>query len=70
MRPEHHGQGIGSALLRGKLRELDQAGSAAYLEASSLRNAALYERLGFERRPVTLDLPDGPSLYPMWRKPA
>ncbi|MGW0241439.1 GNAT family N-acetyltransferase [Micromonospora chalcea] len=68
--PDHHGKGVGSALLRNKLAELDQAGSAAYLEASSPRNAALYERLGFQRRPVTLDLPDGPSLYPMWRDPA
>ncbi|MFY1656276.1 GNAT family N-acetyltransferase [Micromonospora sp. WMMD1274] len=67
--PDHHGKGVGSALLRNKLAELDQAGTAAYLEASSPRNAALYERLGFRRRPLTLDLPEGPSLYPMWRDP-
>ncbi|MGC4896113.1 GNAT family N-acetyltransferase [Micromonospora sp. DT31] len=70
VRPDQHGHGIGAALLRDKLAELDRSGSAAYLEASSLRNAALYERLGFRRRPVTLDLPGGPSLYPMWRDPA
>ncbi|KKJ93833.1 N-acetyltransferase [Micromonospora sp. HK10] len=70
VRPEHHGKGVGSALLRDKLAELDRAGTAAYLEASSPRNAALYERLGFRRRPATLDLPGGPSLYPMWRDPA
>ncbi|MET7471706.1 GNAT family N-acetyltransferase [Micromonospora sp. NPDC005686] len=68
--PDHHGKGVGSALLRNRLAELDQAGTAAYLEASSPRNAELYERLGFRRRPVTLDLPEGPSLYPMWRDPA
>ncbi|WP_431946993.1 GNAT family N-acetyltransferase [Micromonospora marina] len=68
--PDHHGKGVGSALLRDKLAELDQAGTAAYLEASTPRNAALYERLGFRRRPITLDLPEGPSLYPMWRDPA
>ncbi|MBU8855969.1 MULTISPECIES: GNAT family N-acetyltransferase [unclassified Micromonospora] len=68
--PDHHGKGVGSALLRNKLAELDQAGTAAYLEASTPRNAALYERLGFRRRPTTLDLPEGPSLYPMWRDPA
>ncbi|MBF5034051.1 MULTISPECIES: GNAT family N-acetyltransferase [unclassified Micromonospora] len=68
--PDHHGKGVGSALLRHRLAELDQAGTAAYLEASSPRNAALYERLGFRRRPVTLDLPEGPSLYPMWRDPS
>ncbi|MEU1841890.1 GNAT family N-acetyltransferase [Micromonospora chersina] len=68
--PEHHGRGVGSALLRHQLELLDRTSSAAYLEASSPRNAALYERLGFRRRPTTLDLPDGPSLYPMWRDPA
>ncbi|MFG3602781.1 GNAT family N-acetyltransferase [Micromonospora chersina] len=68
--PEHHGRRVGSALLRHQLDLLDGAGSAAYLEASSPRNAALYERLGFRRLPTTLDLPDGPSLYPMWRDPA
>lgn len=70
VRPEHHGTGVGTALLRHKLAALDQDGSPAYLEASSPRNAALYERLGFRRRPATLDLPDGPSLYPMWRDAA
>lgn len=68
--PDQHGRGVGSALLRHQLTRLDELGSAAYLEASSPRNAALYERHGFGRREVTLDLPDGPSLYPMWRDPA
>ena len=68
--PDHHGRGVGSALLRHQLARLDELGSAAYLEASSPRNAALYERHGFAHREVTLDLPGGPSLYPMWRNPA
>ncbi|MEV0157667.1 GNAT family N-acetyltransferase [Micromonospora sp. NPDC050686] len=68
--PDHHGTGVGSALMGHQLTRLDAEGHAAYLEASNLRNAALYERLGFRRRPVTLDLPDGPTLYPMWRDPA
>jgi len=65
--PEHQGTGVGAALLRHRLADLDAAGRPAYLEASCLRNAALYERLGFERMPQTIDLPGGPSLYPMWR---
>ncbi|SBT43137.1 GNAT family N-acetyltransferase [Micromonospora narathiwatensis] len=68
--PDRHSQGVGSALLRHKLARLDEAGSAAYLEASSPRNAALYARHGFASGSSTLDLPDGPSLYPMWRNPA
>jgi len=67
--PDHQGTGVGAALLRHRLTELDAAGRPAYLEASTLRNAALYERLGFERMPRTIDLPGGPSLYPMWRDP-
>ena len=70
VRPDQHSRGVGSALLRHQLARLDGIGSAAYLEASSPRNAALYERHGFARGEVTLDLPDGPSLYPMWRNPA
>lgn len=70
VRPDRQGMGIGTALLRHHLTALDRAGTPAYLEASSPRNAALYARLGFQRMPFTLDLPDGPSLYPMWREPA
>ncbi|GAB3142309.1 GNAT family N-acetyltransferase [Micromonospora sonneratiae] len=68
--PDRQGGGIGAALLRHRFARLDEAGVPAYLEASSLRSAALYQRLGFSRLPFTLDLPDGPSLYPMWRDPS
>jgi ribosomal protein S18 acetylase RimI-like enzyme len=68
--PRHQGLGIGSALLQHQLRRLDDDGLPAYLEASCLRNAALYERHGFGQMDATLDLPQGPSLYPMWRDPA
>jgi ribosomal protein S18 acetylase RimI-like enzyme len=58
------GQGIGTALLR---HRLDQLRGAAYLESSKQENIPLYERLGFElREPIRL--PDGPELWPMWRK--
>ncbi|NJC71641.1 GNAT family N-acetyltransferase [Planosporangium thailandense] len=70
VRPDRQGTGVGTALLRHHLAVLDSAGTPAYLEASSERNAALYARHGFRRMPFTLDLPDGPSLYPMWREPA
>lgn len=67
--PDHQGTGVGSTLLTHQLRQLDASGSAAYLEASCLRNAALYARLGFKHMAATIDLPNGPSLYPMWRAP-
>lgn len=70
VRPDRHGLGLGATLLGHRLATLDEIGAPAYLEASCLRNAALYERLGFQRMENTIDLPDGPSLYPMWRKPA
>ena len=63
------GQGLGTALLHPTLDRCDQEGVPAYLEASTERSAALYERLGFVhlgRRRV----PDGPQFWPMRRPPA
>jgi ribosomal protein S18 acetylase RimI-like enzyme len=42
------GQGVGSALLKETLAPLDRAQTVAYLEASTERNVALYQRHGFE----------------------
>lgn len=42
------GSGIGSELLKRTLAPLDAGGAAAYLECSTERNVALYERHGFE----------------------
>lgn len=46
--PEMQGRGLGSALMAPTLERCDREGLPAYLEASSERSAALYERLGFE----------------------
>ncbi len=48
--PTAQGQGLGSRLMAPTLERCDAEGLPAYLEASSERNAALYERLGFEHR--------------------
>jgi GNAT superfamily N-acetyltransferase len=66
--PNMQGQGLGSALLRPTLERCDREGLPAYLEASSERNAALYERLGFR---VTRELRIGgsPPLRLMLRAP-
>lgn len=63
------GQGVGSALMLPTLERADSAGLPTYLEASSERSAALYERLGFVHMDV-LELPgDGPPVWPMRRPP-
>jgi GNAT superfamily N-acetyltransferase len=67
--PDAQGQGLGTALLRPTLDRCDREGLPAYLEATSERNAALYERLGFERR-GELRLGRSPPLWPMLRPSA
>ena len=69
VRPGLQGQGLGSALMRPTLERCDSDGVPAYLEASSERSAALYERLGFVHLGV-LELPEGaPPVWPMRRPP-
>jgi GNAT superfamily N-acetyltransferase len=58
------GRGVGSALMQPTLQRADSAGLPAYIEASSQRSAALYERLGFVHMDV-LELPEGGP--PVWR---
>lgn len=61
------GQGVGSALMQPTLKRADSAGLPTYIEASSERSAALYERLGFAHMDV-LELPEGgPSVWLMRR---
>lgn len=62
------GQGFGTALLRPTLDRCDREGMPAYIEASSERSAALYERLGFVHL-GNLQIPDGPPFWPMRRPP-
>ncbi len=67
---EFQGKGMGRRLLESRLAELDAEGRPAYLEATTERSARLYESLGFQHMAETIDLPYGPSMYPMWREPA
>jgi GNAT superfamily N-acetyltransferase len=67
--PEHQGRGLGSKLMHPAIETLDAEGIPAYLEASTERSRALYERHGFE---VTgnFEVPSGgPTLWQMWREP-
>jgi ribosomal protein S18 acetylase RimI-like enzyme len=66
--PEAQGQGLGSKLMRPTLDRCDQERLPAYLEASSERNAALYERLGFQCTAV-LRFAGSPPLRLMTRPP-
>jgi GNAT superfamily N-acetyltransferase len=68
VRPEHQGAGIGGALMAPGLARCDRDGVPAYLEATTDRNRALYERHGF-RAHGSIPLPDGPALWRMWREP-
>ena len=67
--PSQQGRGLGSALMQPMLERMDEEGTPAYLEASSTRSRALYERHGFETT-GEIRLPrGGPSIWPMWRDP-
>lgn len=67
--PESQGQGLGTTLLGRTTERADEQGLPAYLEATSERNAALYERLGFEHvGPFTVL--SSPPLWPMRRPPS
>jgi ribosomal protein S18 acetylase RimI-like enzyme len=66
--PEWQGRGLGTALMRPGLEEIDAAGLPAYLETSTPRARALYERNGFA---VTgeINVPmGGPPIWLMWRE--
>lgn len=66
--PSQQGRGLGSALMHPMLDRMDAEGVPAYLEASTVRSRALYERHGFETT-GEIELPrGGPSIWPMWRE--
>lgn len=62
------GRGLGSALLRHVLEPCDRDGTAAYLEATTEDSRRLYARHGFVDV-GTIQLPDGPPMFRMWRDP-
>jgi GNAT superfamily N-acetyltransferase len=65
--PAKQGKGYGGVAIRRQLAVADAKGMPAYLESSKETNIPVYRSLGFE---VTgeIRIPDGPVLYPMWRK--
>ena len=65
--PESQGRGLGTALMRPILERCDREGLPAYLEASTPRNRACYERQGFEVTEEFRFPKDGPPSWRMWR---
>lgn len=70
--PDQQGQGIGTELLAAHHRRLDQsdAPSAAYLEASDATTRQLYLKHGYADLGDPIQLPAGPPMFPMLRRPA
>ena len=56
-------------MMRPVLERCDRDRVPAYLEASSPRNDALYQRHGFECLDPLVMPGNGPTMYPMWREP-
>ena len=67
--PQWQGKGFGAALMRPVLERCDREESSAYLEATTPRNRALYERNGFEFIEELKVAKDAPPMWRMWRKP-
>ncbi|MBC7304676.1 MAG: GNAT family N-acetyltransferase [Nocardia sp.] len=64
--PESRGTGLGAALMKHGLAELDRAGNSCWLDTATERNLPLYQRFGFTViGQVALD--DGPTVWRMHR---
>lgn len=67
--PASQGRGYGQALLEPVLRRCDRDGVPAYLEATSPRNRAFYERNGFEVIERCIYARGAITTWRMWREP-
>jgi ribosomal protein S18 acetylase RimI-like enzyme len=65
--PAKQGKGYGGVAIRRQLAVADAAHMPCYLESSKESNIPIYRSFGFE---VTgeIKVPNGPTLWPMWRK--
>jgi len=65
--PEFQGKGYGGVIMRDRLAAVDAAHLPCYLESSKDTNIPIYRSFGFELT-GEVQLPDGPKIWPMWRK--
>jgi GNAT superfamily N-acetyltransferase len=68
--PGRQGHGVGSILLRSRLRRCDEAGQPAYLESSKAANVPLYRHFGFQPTGTPAMPAGAPVVTAMWRPPA
>ena len=66
--PPKQGKGFASLAMRHQLAIADANGTPCYLESSKPTNIPVYRAFGFEVV-REIHLPDGPTLWPMWRRP-
>jgi GNAT superfamily N-acetyltransferase len=69
VRPDRQLLGIGTALMNARHECLDRDGTPAYLEASDPAKRDIYLAHGYADTGEPIQLPDGPAMYPMWRRP-
>lgn len=67
VRPDRQGQGLGSAILKRTLAEVDAQHLPAYLETATDANVRLYQRYGFDVSAELRCPPDGPVFWTMLR---
>lgn len=68
-RPEHQGQGVGTALISHMLRICDEKVMPAYLENSKEENLPFYRGHGFRVTRKVRFTGSAPPIWLMWRKP-
>jgi len=64
--PPKQGKGFAGAIMRHQLSAADAQGMPCYLESSKDTNIPVYRSFGFEVS-GEIKIPDGPTLWPMWR---
>ncbi|MBE1464188.1 hypothetical protein [Kibdelosporangium phytohabitans] len=67
--PSNQRHGTMSALFDNLIARIDSERVAAYLETSSAGGSAVARRYGFLPVGTAIEIPDGPTLQPMWREP-
>jgi ribosomal protein S18 acetylase RimI-like enzyme len=66
--PKFQGKGYGGVIMRHTLVTADAAHMPCYLESSKETNIPIYRSFGFELT-GEMQVPNGPRIWPMWRKP-